>query len=1354
MRLPWEEIQTYYQFLMEVLRATADSSGNAQVVYPLLANNTDKLDGVLAEILRRWGRNTLGEAKADKAKYLAAVIFTFSNLIAQFPLGSKASNMEIAITGYEVVLTVTTREALPQDWAATQNNLAIAYRERIKGDRADNIEKAIAAYTAALTVRTREALPIDWAMTQNDLAIAYSDRIKGDRAENIEKAIAALTAALTVYTQSALPQDWAATQNNLGLAYSNRIEAGRAENIENAIAALTAALTVYTQSALPQEWAMTQHNLAIAYSNRIKGDKAENLDLAITAYQQALTVNTRTAFPQDWARTQLNLGLAYLYRIKGERAENLENAIAACTAALQISTHAAFPQDWARTQMNLGTAYSERILGERSENLELAIACYQEALKIYTFEAFPVEWARTQANLANAYSNRNRGDQADNLEQGIAAYQQALKVFTFNAFPVDWARIQNNLAVAYSNRIGGERADNLEQAIAASQQALRVYSREAFPYEWASTCHNLANAYSEKIHSDSLNNINRLENLEISISFYQKALIIYTPERFPNECLIIREKLNNVNSLFDYYQTKIFSLSQAIKRGDMINRIEFVRADILSLEVDAIVIPINTNLDFGAVGRQLHERLGSSLSVKLLSQPRPSIGEILVIDANPLPASHLFFTPINYARFARPSTILQGINAALNKAINLSDVRTIAFPSLGTGALGFNPSDLALEILKIVIKHLENENKLEKVIFTLVDEAAYQAYISAYQMLLLETSLLYEVLIAISPKVLILGEEIEISVNVKQAGINKDNTHILQIPLSEAVGSEFNIILTAPSFQFNGDNTTSLPIDPDTANVTQTATFNLTALRSGRTKIKAELYCGETYKTTLETEVEVTAFEEAELRPLIAARSRPVPQPDIILQLRTTWNADISACTFNYHIDSYQPRLLFADDVDYNSQSFSTTWVERSHSLLKTTLEEAATSLREDFRSRLVSLGQYLFQSLLPEELQNTFRTIAGFNRPFTLLILADQDAWFPWELLHDGQKFLGDRFIIGRWLWELEKSRPYEFPVGAVNVAYYASVEQPELWTELLHSSGAPPPISMQAGIFNDITFFESIRGLHLIRYGQSVDTTNRQNAPVRVNSSSDIQDIEREVQPAKLSLHRNHPLVSLSYLNAGQAELTALEQTWASTFVRAGCSAFVGSLWAAQPNVEAAFVSAFYNSIWAGQTLGVAFQTARRLAKTVVPESLDWLAYVLFGDPMARPYRPVQGQGYAVVEPIGQEIDDPVSPGSTVRFRVSLRRTPPVWYENRLMEVAEDLSFDDLRVFIVTSGLQVTPGDSILMTRTATGDYLGWFTLTAPAEMETRSVLVQVYLEDGIEAVHNLRFALNIVKQDGEAQ
>ena len=370
-----EEIDTYYQFLMEVLQATADSWDNSQVVYPLLAKNTDKLDGVLAERLRHWGTNRLREAKADEAEYLAAVIFKFSYLIQELPLGNKGSNMEIAITGYEVALTVYTREALPQEWAMTQNNLAAAYSDRIKGDRADNIEQAIAASTAALTVRTREALPFEWAATQNNLANAYSDRIKGDKAENIEIAIASSTAALTVYTREALPFEWAATQNNLAAVYSDRIKGDKAENIEIAIASYTATLTVRTREALPIDWAMTQNNLGLAYSDRIKGDRAENIEIAIAASTAALTVRTPEALPIDWARTQNNLGLAYRNRIKGDRADNIENAISASTAALTVRTREALPQSWAETLFNLGITYQDAALFDLAyKTFESAIA--------------------------------------------------------------------------------------------------------------------------------------------------------------------------------------------------------------------------------------------------------------------------------------------------------------------------------------------------------------------------------------------------------------------------------------------------------------------------------------------------------------------------------------------------------------------------------------------------------------------------------------------------------------------------------------------------------------------------------------------------------------------------------------------------------------------------------------------------------------------------------------------------------------------------------------------------------------------------------------------------------------------
>ena len=74
-----------------------------------------------------------------------------------------------------------------------------------KENRGENIEKAIAFFEAALQVYTRDAFAQDWAMTQNNLANAYKDRIKGDRGENIEKAIAFFQAALEVYYPPCFP---------------------------------------------------------------------------------------------------------------------------------------------------------------------------------------------------------------------------------------------------------------------------------------------------------------------------------------------------------------------------------------------------------------------------------------------------------------------------------------------------------------------------------------------------------------------------------------------------------------------------------------------------------------------------------------------------------------------------------------------------------------------------------------------------------------------------------------------------------------------------------------------------------------------------------------------------------------------------------------------------------------------------------------------------------------------------------------------------------------------------------------------------------------------------------------------
>ena len=273
---------TYLQFLLEVLQATAESKVNPQVVYPLLAANTDKLNLTFVELLQVWATKTLEKAEPDTAKSIAVVIGNFSDLIQQFPLGNKADNMEIAITGYEIAFTVFTRDTSPELWAMTQNNLGNAYSDRIRGDKADNLENAIAAYEQALKVRTRTDFPVDWAMTQNNLGTAYCERIRGDKADNLEIAIAAYEQALEERTRTDFPVQWAMTQNNLGTAYSDRIRGDKADNLENAIAAYEQALEVYTRTDFPVENAQTLFNLGILYQ------ESQQFDLAYDTFKSAL----------------------------------------------------------------------------------------------------------------------------------------------------------------------------------------------------------------------------------------------------------------------------------------------------------------------------------------------------------------------------------------------------------------------------------------------------------------------------------------------------------------------------------------------------------------------------------------------------------------------------------------------------------------------------------------------------------------------------------------------------------------------------------------------------------------------------------------------------------------------------------------------------------------------------------------------------------------------------------------------------------------------------------------------------------------------------------------------------------
>ncbi|MCT7959778.1 CHAT domain-containing protein [Laspinema sp. D1] len=515
----------YLDLWLEILDAQKRGLSGKQI-YPIFQKYQDQLDLYFAETISQWFRSQLDPDDIEKNKNLALILHHFANDIQQFPLGSRADNLEIAIVAYQAALEVRTRNAYPEDWAATQNNLANAYQIRIWGERSENLEQAISGYEAALEVYTRRAYSEQWAMTQMNLGSAYQTRIKGERANNLEIAIAAYQAALEVKTRNAYPEDWADTQNNLANAYQTRIKGERAENLEQAISGYEAALEVRTRHAYPEQWAMTQMNLAVAYCERIKGERSENLEQAISCLEATLEVFTRSTYPEYWAKTQLNLAGAYSNRIKGERAENLEQAISCLKAALEVRTRSAYPEQWAMTQMNLAVAYRERIKGERAENLEQAISCLEATLEVLTRSAYPEKWAKTQNNLANAYYDRfwgkQWGKQGQNLKRAISGYQAVLEVYTPSSFPLDCLQTGCNLGNL------GYRLQNWEIAIEGYDNAIRAVEQSR---NWATSPDS-----KRQILEDALPIYGKMIQACIHLERYDQALL--TVERSKSRTLM------------------------------------------------------------------------------------------------------------------------------------------------------------------------------------------------------------------------------------------------------------------------------------------------------------------------------------------------------------------------------------------------------------------------------------------------------------------------------------------------------------------------------------------------------------------------------------------------------------------------------------------------------------------------------------------------------------------------------------------------------------------------------------------------------------------------------------------------
>jgi O-acetyl-ADP-ribose deacetylase len=160
------------------------------------------------------------------------------------------------------------------------------------------------------------------------------------------------------------------------------------------------------------------------------------------------------------------------------------------------------------------------------------------------------------------------------------------------------------------------------------------------------------------------------------------------------------------------------------------SKINLAQADITTLEVDAIVNAANASLvGGGGVDGAIHRVGGPQIMVECRAIGRCATGSAVVTSAGNLKARYVIHAVApRWRGQPRDADQLASAYATSLKLAEERQVRTIAFPSLGTGAYGYPIRDAAVIALSTVTRYLRSETNIEAVTFALFSKSDLEVY--------------------------------------------------------------------------------------------------------------------------------------------------------------------------------------------------------------------------------------------------------------------------------------------------------------------------------------------------------------------------------------------------------------------------------------------------------------------------------------------------------------------------------------------------------------------------------------------------------------------------------------------------
>ncbi len=297
--------------------------------------------------------------------------------------------------------------------------------------------------------------------------------------------------------------------------------------------------------------------------------------------------------------------------------------------------------------------------------------------------------------------------------------------------------------------------------------------------------------------------------------------------------------------------------------------------------------------------------------------------------------------------------------------------------------------------------------------------------------------------------------------------------------------------------------------------------------------------------------------------------------------------------------------------------------------------------LTKELLGKLKEAGQLFRDDLFPAHVKAQFN--AG-TADQLIVTLDDRLVHIPWELLHDGEQFLGQRFAMGRVVRTRQpivshvsrSSRPplqmlvLADPCGDLKSAYAEGIAlrdvmeafQDQLWVSFRSEGVSPDFLKAKIRNYDWVHFagHADYDGLNPERSGWRLDRGQLAAADV-------------------IKMAGTGAMPALIFSNACQSARTdawdvrpdAQDRIFglANAFILSGVKHYVGTFWEIPDETSQRFALAFYHFLLNGFSVGAAMRAARlKLIREYGEENIVWAGYLLYGDPTVSYLEPVVGE------------------------------------------------------------------------------------------------------------------------------